>query len=325
MKNAWVLVFLMLGFMGTESLWPQSPKSPPSGQNLTSSDDDWQGVVRQFEESVLSLSDELSTLKTQKKSLDQGIDKLKEKIKKLRQDAQGQTNVFDEIRLKNFLNDLKDMLEKSSTLQRDLDDKQKGFEQKSLVLLALYNDRIDKDLAADAASQDSSLLSSKLRDLAFLVQKRHYLQSLLTKYQTNDSVEEPIHEPSLDDLNLGDQESLQLTLDLIRDRKNDLESQQEKYSIEEDEIKKELNLQGKMQEFLEGVQKLNEDSNFPHGSLKRNDLEDMAGTKEKHKLEKRLNELQGMTDQCQKSLEQLNQLMTNVQNHLNSLSDKDTK
>ena len=100
----------------------------------------------------------------------------------------------------------------------------------------------------------------------------------------------------------NDREGLQLTLDLIRDRKKDLEEQLEKWSIEQDEVKNELKLQGKMQEFLDGIRRMNEDSDFPSGNLKKSNLGNATGGKQRNKLEAHLNELQDLIEHGQASM-----------------------
>jgi chromosome segregation ATPase len=306
-------------------LCSQSPGPSFLSSSVTLTDDQWKNIINQFEESVETLSKQLENSKIEKKNQETQIETLKNKISQLRQSTQNGSNVFDDIRLKDYLSDLKDKLEKYSFLQHEWEEKQKEFEQKTLSLVSLYNEKIDHDLEVDAGSENSSFLNSRLKELAFLTQKRNRVQSLLKEYQKDDQPENSIPESSFGDLKTGDKESLQLTLDLIRDRKNELEEKIQKWSIEKSEIQNELNLQGKMQEFLDDVQKLNEDSNFPHGSLKRNDLEDMAGNKERHKLETRFNELQNSLKTGQISLDHLNQIFKTVQNQLDLLNKKGQK
>lgn len=316
-KYAIVLFFSLLAGVGPPPHLLGASSAPDSGVTLT--DQQLKSVIAQFEDSVLTLSKWLENCKTERKSLDDEIEKLKGKIGELRQATQNGSNVFDDIRLKGLLNDLKDKLEKNSALQHEWDEKQKEFEQKALSLISLYNDRIDSDLESTNPASEPSLLAFKLNEVAALVQKRNHAQFLLSQYQKKDEAQAALAEPSLGTLKTGDRESLALALDLIRDRKTDLEGQLEKWSIEEDEVRNELALHGKMQEFLDDIQRMNEDSNFPHGSLKRNDLGDMAGNKEKVRLETRLNELQGMVEKGQKTLGRLTELMTKIQNRLDSL------
>ena len=292
------------------------PSSPASGVSLTGTQ--WEKVISDFETSVTSLAEGLENGRSQLRRLQSEIEDLEGKIAKLREGSAQNINVLDEIRLKGLLNDLKDKLEKKSDLQHQWDGKQGEFEQKALSLVSLYNDRINLVLANADLSADSSRLPSEVNNLAVLIQKRNRIQALAKQYQAKSEGEESVENSSLETLKTGDRESLLLALDLIRDRKKEQEEQLEKWSIEEEEIRNELKLQGKMQEFLQDIQRMNDDSSFPHGSLKRNDLEDVAGKKERARLEARLNELHGLIARAQGSLAQLNGLMTQVQDKLNA-------
>jgi hypothetical protein len=112
---------------------------------------------------------------------------------------------------------------------------------------------------------------------------------------------------------------------LIQDRKKGLDEQLAKWSIEEEEVKNELKLQGKMQEFLAGIRRMNEDSDFPSGSLNKSDLGNATEGKERSKLEKHLNEIQSLIQNGQESLSQLDQLMVKIQNQLESFGERKSK
>ncbi len=317
---------LLLAFASVISNMSQAqtlPSVSDSGVSLT--DAQWKSIVTQFEGSVLVLSQWLSDTRKKMEDLQDDIRNLELKIARLRAETGDGGGVFDEFRLKGLLNDLKDKLESNSDLQHEWDQKQREFEQKALSLIALYNDRIAQDLETGEPSVPPSQLNSKLDELTVLVQKRNQIQDLLKQYREKNNVESPQIPPSFGAPQASDRDGLLLTLDLIRDRKKSLEEQIEKWSIEEEEVKNELKLQGKMQEFLEDLQRDNEDSSFPHDSLKRNDLSDMAGDKERQRLEARLEDLRQMTAHGQASLGQLDQFMDKVQKHLDSLGKGEAK
>ena len=309
-------LFAWLAAAGTGAAPTPGPSSPASSATLTGPQ--WEKVIADFESSVSALSQWLENARSQLRQLQSEIEGLERKIAKLRQGPSENINVLDEIRLKGLLNDLKDKLEKKSDLQHQWDEKQGEFEQKALSLVSLYNDRINFVLANADLTADTVRLPSEVNNLAGLIQKRNHIQTLVKQYQAKPEGEPSVETSPLESLKSGDRESLLLALDLIRDRKKDEEEQLEKWSIEEEEIRNELKLQGKMQEFLEGIQRMNDDSSFPHGSLKRNDLEDVAGKKEKAKLEARQNELRGLIARAQAALTQLDGLMAQVQDKLNA-------
>jgi hypothetical protein len=296
-----------------------------SDSGVSLSDPQWKTVIEQFEKSIFDLSNWLEKNQVEKKKLKQDIDKLESKITELRQDNQKNSNVFDEIRLKGLLNDLKDKLEKNSDLQHLEDGKQKEFEQKALSLTALYNDRIESELKSTGNSSEPSALQLKLNELALLIRKRNQIQTLLTQHQKKADKAESLSIASFDSLGSNDRESLQLSLDLIKDRKKDLEENIEKWSIEEEEVKNELKLQGKMQDFLEDIKRMNEDSDFPSGNLKKNDFGGMTGSKQHDKLEAHLSEIHGSLEKAQAALAQINQLMAKVQHQLDAFEERKSK
>ncbi len=125
--------------------------------------------------------------------------------------------------------------------------------------------------------------------------------------------------PSIQRVDGQDLEGLQLTLDLLTDRQKDLQERIEKSTVQQAETEQELKLQVKMRDFLEDVQRMNEDSDFPHDGLSRNDLGAAAGKKQKDELEKKLQEISNGRDRDEKNLEQLKAYMTNVQSQISSL------
>lgn len=312
------LLFLSLALPGWIS-------GAPSGSGVALSQDKWAVVLAQFEDSVSAGAQWLEKAKSDKEKIQSDIEKMEAKAAALRKETQGGANVFGEIRLKGILNDLKAKLEENSNLQHEWDDQQKDFEQKALSLTALYNERIESELEDTDSSAGSSGLDPKLSRLTSLIRKRNQVQYLLGKYRKSGDSEKLLSLASLDPLTTHDRENLQLAMDLFNDRKRDLSDQMEKWSLEEDQARNELKLQGKMQDFLEDIRQTNEDSDLPRDGLKRNDLEGLVGKGQKNKLETRVNELQEKIDRGEKTLAQIALLMDRVQHQMDSLNERKPK
>jgi hypothetical protein len=294
--------------------------STESGQMENLTDKQWGSVFKQFEDSVLSLASELGLLISKEKNLQSDIKELQMRTKDLREKTKDDTNVFDEIRLKSLLNDLKQKLEENSEVARQIDEQQKALEQKTLSLISLYNDHIETSLKGLKVSSDSTVLDQRINDLAQTIQKRTEMETLLKKYQPRESMDNIPPISSISSIERNDKESLQLNLDLYRDRKKDIEDKLEKWTLEQDEVRNELKLQDKMQEFLENIQKINEDSDFPRGSIKRSDLEGVAGKNQGNKLSSRLNELQSNIDHGKILLTQIIKLIEKAQNQIANIN-----
>jgi len=281
--------------------------------------------LARLEEEISVLVEWLEKKQTERKSLQETIEKFQAKAATLRQETQKNPNVLTEIRLKSLLNNLKEKLEQNSELQHEWDGRQSEFEQKSLALIALYNERIQKELETTDIPADQTRIDSRLGELTILAQKRNRLQALLAVYQKKTENEKNLPAVSFGSLETHDRESLLLTLDLLHDRKKDMEGQMAKWSREEEEIRNDLKLQSKMQEFLEDIQKMNEDSDFPHSHLKRKDLEGMVGKGPRGKLAGRLSEIHEKLSQGGKSLAQIAELMNRVQRKLDALNERKRK
>jgi DNA repair exonuclease SbcCD ATPase subunit len=254
------------------------------------------------------------------KDLQSDIKELQEKTKNLREKTKNNTNVFDEIRLKSLLNDLKQKLEENSEVVRQIDEQQKAVEQKTLSLISLYNDHIETSLKGLKVSSDAKELDRRIDELSKTIQKRNDMETLLKKYQPRESMDNVPPISSISNIERNDKDSLQLNLDLYRDRKKDIEDKLEKWTLEQDEVCNELKLQEKMQEFLENIQKINEDSDFPKGSIKRSDLEGVVGKNHGNKLSNRLIELQANIDHGKILLTQIIKLIEKVQNEIANLN-----
>ena len=285
----------------------------------------WANAVAKFEISLPLSFRALEREHGKLNDLQAEISKLEDKIASLRRGAQGGGSVFDEIRLKNLLNDLKSKLEEQSNLQRDLDTKQKDFEQQALSLISLYNEKIERELETAVPSSKENGLDAKAALLTSMIQKRNHTQTILAKYQKKPDEADLLSVERLGALKNRDRESLQLTLDLCRDRKKDLEERLERWALEKEEIRSELKLQGKMQEFLEDIHQLSEDTDAPHGGMKDSEMESLIGKSRKNKMEARLAETQKKIERAQDTLSQIKQLMANVQRQMQQKSGEKRK
>ena len=321
-RGSFFLICLCLVLPGTGRGLP--PPSAGSGMSVTLSSGRWSAVLAEFEEAVFSQAQWMEKTKADKLKIQGEIEKLEANVAVLRKETSG-ANVFGEIRLKGLLNELKAKLEENSHLQHQWDEKQKEFEQKALSLIALYNDRIEAELENSDPSVALPGLDPKLNRLTLFIQKRNRVQYLLGEYRSKNDGEKLIPLTALDPLKSHDRENLQLALDLFSDRKRDLSDQLEKWSIEEDQAKNELKLQGKMQDFLEDIRQINEDSDLPRGGLKHNDLDGLVGVSQKNKLENRIGDLQLKISRGQSTLSQISQLMDRVQIQMDSLNERKPK
>ena len=311
-----VFTLFVLSGLGAAAfpVWAQSAGPLPTATAAVEAVQ-WDGVLGEFEKEVAQRARALSGLRDQQTQLHKEIERLEVKTTAIRNQNQNGSNLLDQIRLNNLLKELQKKLETDSQLQRQWKDGAELFEQKSLSLISLYNDRIEDDL--DSTSPESA--ADRLRSLIGLVRKRQDLQKLIDQFpKTQDEGEMPAL-PSIQRVDGQDLEGLRLTLDLLTDRQKDLQERIEKSTVQQAETKQELKLQVKMKDFLEDVQRMNEDSDFPHDSLSRNDLGAAAGKKQKDELEKKLQEISNGRDRDEKNLEQLKAYMANVQSQILSL------
>ena len=319
-------VLIIIGFcLGLTGTGRAAPPPAGSGMSVSLSGDRWTAVLAEFEESVFSTAKWMEKAKTENQAVLAEIDKLEKSVAALRRETREGANVIGEIRLKSQLNELKAKLEENSNLQHQWDEKQREFEQKALSLIALYNDRIEAELENPESSAKLSDLDPKLNRLTLFIQKRNRVQYLLGEYRVKNDSEKLMSLTAFDPLKSRDRETLRLTMDLFADRKKDLNDQVEKWSIEEDQARNELKLQGKMQDFLEDIRQINEDSDLPRGGLKHNDLDGLVGMGQKNRLENRIGELQAKINRGQRTLAQLTQLMARVQLQMDSPDERKPK
>jgi len=292
---------------------------PNPAEGVTLSPVQWTAVQDRFENDIATLIIWLEKYQSRKKALAADIADLQKKTTQLRDETRGESNVFKEIRLKELLNDLKDKLQENSTADHEADARQKDFEQKCLSLIDLYNGRIEYELEAGEVNAAPAQLDSKVNQLSDLAKKRNRVQQILKQYRKKEDHEKLAEVDSVSSLKTNDRETLQLTVDLFKDRQKSLQDQVEKWSLELDGLRNELKLQGEMKDFLKDIQNMNADANFPQGNLKQEDLDFLSGDSQKKKLISRLNEVQQKILLGQKLLAQINQLLTKAQGRLDSL------
>src|ERR1700679_1674578 len=304
-----LLSFILLVF--SISSWPQRGNAALSGpsEGVTLSEAEWTGVQTRFESDITVLIDWFETYETRKKVLAGEISELQDKSAQLRD----QSNLFKEIHLKELLNKLRDKLEENSDLDHEADLKRKEFEEKCLSLIDLYNGRIEYELESGETNLPSPQLKSQIDRLCLLARQRNRIQTVLNQYGQKEKNQKLSSVEKIFSTKTNDRETLQLTLDLFKDRQKNIQDQIEKWSLELDSLRNELKLQGEMKDFLKDIQDINADSNFPQGNLKQEDLEFLSGDSQKKKLFITLNEVQQKLLRGQKLLAQIEQLSTEVQ------------
>jgi hypothetical protein len=77
-----------------------------------------------------------------------------------------------------------------------------------------------------------------------------------------------------------------------------------------------------MKDFLEDVRRINEDSDFPHDSLKSGDLDSVSDNGSKSKLEKSLQDVADDRNKDEENLVQLKTYIANVQTQILSLKSE---
>ena len=314
-----IFILLTLGI----SFWPQRGDTALSGpsEGVALSESQWTAVQSRFEKDVAVLITWFETYENRKKDLTLEISDLQDKTAHLRDETRDQSNLFKEIRLKELLNKLKDKLEENSNSNHEADLKRKEFEEKSLSLIDLYNSRIEFELGSGETNVPPDQLKSKVDLLSDLARQRNRIQVVLERYGQRDDKEKLGSIVKFFSTKTTDRETLQLTLDLFKDRQKNLQEQIEKWSLELDSLRNELRLQGEMKDFLKDIQDMNANANFPQGNLKQEDLEFLSGDSQKKKLFLRLTEVQQKILRGQKLLAQIEQLSVEVQGRLKPLSE----
>ena len=312
-RAVWALGFLAFwaGIPGGV-LSQESSLSPAAGPSSLLALDQYAPIVERFEKETLAQVEKLGTIQGGQEKLQIQIQTLETKVKTLRGNSSTSLNVFETAKLKSCLGDLQQKLEANALLEKQYQQTRTEFEQKALSLLSIYNDWIDATLASPPNDSTVSL-DDRLNALALVAKKRSKLQYLLRIYHSSDEKEPAFNPSDFRGLDPHDREGRRLAMDLLRDRKKTIGDRIDRLSLEEDEIKNEIKLQGKMQDFLEDIQRMNEDSSFPRGSLRRNDIQSYMGKNSKTSLEGRLRELEKQISMDRQMMAQINSSISRLE------------
>jgi predicted nucleic acid-binding Zn-ribbon protein len=303
-------------------VFAQSASPPPSsGPSNGLSSLQWEAAYDRLEAEFILQTTALTGLQKEMIKEQEEMHGLDSQVAKLRH---GQDpGVFDQIRLNHLLNDLKDHLEKNAVLQRQWTDSQKEHQQKGLSLISLLNDRIEGLL--EMTGTNSSALTTNLTTLSKLAQKRRQIQETLQRFESKKerSVDPPLS--AFRSLGTNDLESLEMTLDLLKERQKALEEENQRLSLEANGIQGELKLQKKMKDFLIGIKRMNQDSGSPPEGFERSHLSGLYSGRNPEKLSGRLEQIQMFLSRNRSTGDQINHLISNVQERMNSLKERKLK
>ena len=307
---------LVLG--GPGSSRAQGPA--PSFQAIPDSQgQEWARSIQTFEADVARRAQDLSQNQERRATLHADISKLEVKTNALRN--QNSQNLFDQLRLKKLLGDLQDRLESEAALEQDWRRNLDAFEQKSLSLLSLYNEEIERqmDLAADGGAENH------LNALIEVVRKREALQNLINRFPEASADEKMPPITLLEKSDDRDLASLETTLDILNQREKELLEKIEKSDLREAELNQEVALQSKMKDLLSDVRKMNEDSSFPRESLNRGDLQTLETQAQASNFQREIQNGQKQRAQDQTDLVQVRQYIQVVQDEIQNLKGRASK
>lgn len=316
-----VFSLFILSFVITSVLAQSATPLPSVGPSSGLSSVQWEDAYDRLEAEFILQTTSLTGLQKEMIREQQEMHDLDSQVAKLRHGKD--PGVFDQIRLNHLLNDLKDRLEKNAILQRQWTDCQKEHQQKGLSLISLLNDRIEGLLEMMGTS--SSALAINLTTLSKLAQKRRQIQETLQRFESKKerSVDPPLS--AFRSLGMNDLESLEMTLDLLKERQKALEEENQRLSLEASGIQDELKLQKKMQDFMVGIKRMNQDSGSPPEGFERSHLSGLYSEKNTEKLNNRLEQIQMSLSRNRSTGDQINQLISNVQERMNSLKERKLK
>lgn len=279
----------------------------------------WGAEFVQPEKEIAALHQDLGKVEEELKKVMAEVHSLQEKITALRKEAGKEPGLFAEMRLKILLNDLKPRLEWKSLLERQDREKHRNFEEKTSSLLSMYNAKIENELKP---LDSPGSLEDEISHLQVLAQKRGSLRKLVAEHAEPLEPEKTGNTTKFENLTSVASPGLHMTLNLLEDQRKDLQARLEKNRLQEEEIQNEIKLQGKMKDFVDGIQKMNENSDFPRFSLKRSDLENMSGQDQVVILEKKFMELQAQRQRDEKSLRQVEDLILKVKRRVESPAEE---
>lgn len=306
--------FLLLGLLAVQPSWGKTLAAPVAP--LAQSD----GVLSKFEKEVEGVSARYGKLEEDRRILASQVDRLQGEAETLRNETRGQTNVLKEARLKGVLGDLKRSLERQAKLERQSEELRRTYEEQALSLAALYNDRLEKLLESVKGFTDPQASESTLDEVVRLTRKRTTALDAVDGLRKGGKVPASPVLPNFNILPTRDRQSLNLARGLLLDRRSEIQERLERYSLEEDEIRRQLDLQDKMRELLE-------DPLHPSGldAEQRSRLERLAGRRERTRWETRLQEIRRKRDKNQVTLLQVQHYLENIEYRLGRLDRKGGK
>lgn len=319
MKPFFPILPIFFGLVLGQAVPVFSDPTPPAASGLSAAQ--WKDIYARFEGTFHSQTTRLDDLQKELVENQRVTQELDSQIASIRRNKE--PGVFDQLRLNHLLNDLKDHLEKNSALQHAWTDTQKEQEQKGLSLISLLNDRIQVLLEKPATVPDE--LTPTLTDLTELAQKRHRVQEVLDRYQPRKEAKQSPPISAFRTLGTSDPESLQITLDLLRERDKTLEDDERKLLLEADGLQDEMKMQRKMKDFLAGIKRMSQDSGAPPENLDRTDLSRLYGGKNPEKLSDHLLSIQNALAKNRSARDQIEQLIANIQERQNSLKERKRK
>jgi predicted nucleic acid-binding Zn-ribbon protein len=319
MRPFFPILFILIGLVLGRAVpaFSEPTPTPISGLSVAQ----WEEIYARFEGVFHFQTSRLDNLQKELEKNQRTTQDLDSQIAEIRKNKE--PGVFDQLRLNHLLNDLKDHLEKNSALQRSWSDSQKEQEQKGLSLIALLNDRIEGML--EKPTTDPGVLTPTLTTLTELAQKRRQVQATLDRYQPRKETKQSPPISAFRTLGTSDPESLQITMDLLRERERTLEDEKRKLLLETDGLQDEMKMQKKMKDFLAGIKRMNQDSGAPPESFDRTDLSRLYGGKNPEKLSAHLLSLQNALSKNRSAHDQIEQLIANIQERQNSLQERKKK
>ncbi len=304
MKGSRLLILIFAA--GVPLMFPRAAGARPDDSAVPVSQAQTQTAFEDLEKEVWNTRLDLAASQEEIQKLRGTIAGLQEKLSLLRRESGNNPGVFQVLRQKMLLSELEPHLERMALLERERKRKKADFSQKALSLLALYNRRIEAELNPLDARVP---LMEKIHRLQVLGQKRSHLLNLLDDL-SGQTV--PGKDRAFDDfkgVTVNDPKGRRIVLELLEERRKELLAQSGKLDAQEQEIREQLRLQKKMNDFLMGIERLNESADFPHSSLKRNDLQGVSDKNQTIKLESKLQEIQGIRAATERTRKQVDQFI----------------
>ena len=272
------------------------------------------GILLKFEKEVEAVSGRYGKLRGETQALAAQVEGLQTEAEKLRDETRTQGNVLKEAQLKGALGDLQKCLERQAKMERQLEELRRTYEEQVLSLAALYNDRLETLLESVKGFTDPQVSESTLDEVVRLTRRRSEALDVVDNLRKGGKTPASPVLPDFNSLPTQDRESLNLARGLLLDRQSEIQERLERYSLEEDEIRRQLDLQDRMRELLE-------DPLHPTGldPDQRNRLEHLAGKRERDRWETRLLDIRKKREKDQVTLLQVQHYLVNIQYRLGRL------